>query len=560
MKLKWSKKYPTWPQNRLAIFAGLASSTSYFNVESIGPKDAVLLGVVFDPRDDDKYLSFQYSTQYFHVQPNHGERASKPHWVNYRVSWDVIRKWLRNCDDTHLKDCHKPPNSSIADLQVIDCRSRRVTTLPTPSTPYITLSYLWGQGKDMIGATDILPAGMPQVIEDALIVARELKFEYLWVDRYCIPQQDSSLRNKMIKNMGNIYECSALTLVAATGEGPEYGMSGVSSDGANFQGLNLGPVILTMTDLGEPEQIRSSKWFTRGWTYQEDTLLCAPEDSFKHIFPRVGVGPGIHSIDDRIREYCTRSLTHDEDIIDAFRGILTKFESMSPKLKIIWGLPLYDPSDSSNHIIDTRILAIALLWESSRPAERRLTAPSWTWAGWKFPSPTSGDRSFALSLSWYMGNPVISADILFQFSDDWTRRWDDSSSMRLRLRESEEQHSPPSLIIRAFCFDIEWSAKAGNNARIICQVASAQFEFEALLRLHITAESDRLCCKAVLIDEDLGAPPWPAILLVRQVRGQTHYERVGTARAIMYIDKAIFIEIVDLKQKTQGRIEEILVS
>jgi hypothetical protein len=589
MKLKWSKKFPTRQHTRPTVFAGLASSIPYLEIERSGPKDTVLLGVVPDNTNRDKHMSFQYGAQYFHVQPNNGERAPNPYWVDYAVSWDVIREWLRICDNTHVKCCEKTPNSSIADIQVIDCRHRRVTALPTPSTPYITLSYLWGPGNHMVSATDVLPASLPKVIEDALVVARELKFEYIWVDRYCIPQHDLALRTKMIQNMGNIYESSALTLIAAAGDGPEYGLSGINSDGATFQGLNLGPVILTMTELGNPEPIWSSKWYTRGWTYQEGVMssrrlvfipnelyfqcqsaysygnlhnasLYNPWSESLYAFPKLGVGFWIKSVEDRIREYCVRRFTQEEDIIDAFRGVLTKFESMSPNFLNIWGLPLYGELYGSRHIINQEFLAVALLWESSRPAERRLTAPSWTWAGWKFQPPSSGDRSWSLCLySYSRTNSVISADISIRFADNLTDRWNDSSSMRLQLKNSEEQHNPPLLIIRAFCFDIEWSTKDGNNKRIICQVPSAQFKIDALLRLHIITESDHICCKAVLIAEDRGSAPWPAILLVRQVHRQAHYERVGTARSLMYIGAVESIEMADLKQKTQGQIEEIII-
>ncbi|PQE33840.1 hypothetical protein CJF32_00010833 [Rutstroemia sp. NJR-2017a WRK4] len=562
MKLKWSKKFPRRQHSRPTVFAGLASSIPYLEIEPLGPKDRVLLGVVPDPANRDTHLSFQFGAQYFHVQPNHWERAPKPHWVDYRV---------------------------------IDCRRRRVTALPTPSTPYLTLSYLWGPGNHVTSGTDVLPACLPQVIEDALVVARELKFEYLWVDRYCIPQHDIALRTKMIKNMGNIYESSALTLIAAAGDGPEHGLSGVNPDGATFQSLNLGPAILTMTELGDPEPIWSSKWYTRGWTYQEGVMssrrlvfmpddlyfLCQSACSYGNLqnaslhdpwclsvyaFPKLGVGFWIDCVRDRIKEYCVRRFTQEEDIIDAFRGVLTKFESMDPNFINIWGLPLYSGDLYSGRDIKINkqeFLAVAILWESSRLAERRLTAPSWTWAGWKFHPTTSGDRSSPLTLysyHAYRANLVISADISFRFADNSTGRWNDNSSMRLRLRNSEEQHNPPLLIVRAFCFDIEWSAKDGNDKRIICRVPSAQFEYDALLRFHIITESDQICCKAVLIVEDQGSAPWPAILLVRQVHRQAHYERVGTARSLMYIGAVESIEMDDLKQKTQGQIEEIIIN
>ena len=70
---------------------------------------------------------------------------------------------------------------------------------------------------------------LPLVISDAIEVVKRLGYRYLWIDRYCIPQNDSAVKHIQIKKMDRIYSCSILTIIAAAGDGPEYGLPGVSS-------------------------------------------------------------------------------------------------------------------------------------------------------------------------------------------------------------------------------------------------------------------------------------------------------------------------------------------
>jgi hypothetical protein len=59
--------------------------------------------------------------------------------------------------------------------------------------------------------------GLPLVVEDAICVCNEIGIEYLWVDRYCIPQ-DPDVARHQIANMDSVYAGSALTIIAAAGE------------------------------------------------------------------------------------------------------------------------------------------------------------------------------------------------------------------------------------------------------------------------------------------------------------------------------------------------------
>ncbi|PMD29793.1 HET-domain-containing protein, partial [Hyaloscypha variabilis F] len=120
---------------------------------------------------------------------------------------------------------------------------------------FLALSYVWGPQK---GPLELSSAGyfslqnVPLTVRDAAKAVLELGRRYLWVDRYCINQQDESERKMMIDNMDLIYESADATLIALHGENDQSGLPGVS----------------TLSRATQP----SSHWNTRGWTYQEARL------------------------------------------------------------------------------------------------------------------------------------------------------------------------------------------------------------------------------------------------------------------------------------------------
>ncbi|KAK1655845.1 heterokaryon incompatibility, partial [Colletotrichum phormii] len=142
---------------------------------------------------------------------------------------------------------------------------------------YATLSYVWGSGKsDGLEPHGRLPSSLPRVIEDAKTVAVALGFQYLWVDRYCIPQHCEKDAHDQIRNMNLIYARSCITIVAAAGRCPDYGLPGVGKTTRKvFDTLQIGSHTIrwmpTNVEWVE-QQIKNSKWNTRAWTCQEAAL------------------------------------------------------------------------------------------------------------------------------------------------------------------------------------------------------------------------------------------------------------------------------------------------
>jgi len=288
--------------------------------------------------------------------------------INFRntteyINWDVLRKWTDFCDDQHLEICDQINTPSVPGLVVIDCESRRLQKLPCSYMPYLTMSYVWGNSEFVDVGHDAIPNG-PQLIEDAFQVVKSLGFKYLWIDRYCIPQNNIGEKHRLIRDMGRIYQNAYLTLIAAAGEDPTYGLPGVSvvprwkPTPLNVESMTFMPV---RTDLYTV--LANSKWNTRGWTYQEallsrrllvfteagayfqckkarlvENVTMPPElwNTFSfgdeplpgrsNFFPVVK--DPFEYIEKCIRDFCGREFTYDGDVLDAFRGILETFKDM----------------------------------------------------------------------------------------------------------------------------------------------------------------------------------------------------------------------------------------
>lgn len=151
------------------------------------------------------------------------------------IDYEVIREWLSLCSSKHCECMDKHQSLAFHDIpgfRLIDCSTR--TIVPASQAferEYVTLSYVWGTSSNNSGpaATSWLPDNLPLVVEDAMKVTMSLGYRYIWIDRYCIVQDDPTIKHDQIRSMNHIYTRSNLTLIAAAGHDAEYGLPGVSS-------------------------------------------------------------------------------------------------------------------------------------------------------------------------------------------------------------------------------------------------------------------------------------------------------------------------------------------
>jgi hypothetical protein len=93
-------------------------------------------------------------------------------------------------------------------------------------------------------------------------------------DRYCINQTSDEIKHRQIENMQKIYAGSQITLIAAAGYDPNYGLAGVSKTRQELWNLvTVGGITLIhgihpYSDFWTYD-IALSSWNHRAWTYQE---------------------------------------------------------------------------------------------------------------------------------------------------------------------------------------------------------------------------------------------------------------------------------------------------
>lgn len=226
-------------------------------------------------------------------------------------------KWLESCLESH-KSCKVIPKIFTPRrlLQIIPLdsspgllaqRSTKILLVerqePPRSIKYAALSYCWGQDTKGIVTTTksnlkahhrgIVVGTLPQTIQDAVLVCRGLKIQFLWVDSLCIVQDDSDDWQVESSNMQYVYTNSLLTLAIHSASsckkgflsGQEYGkLSWQSSFSAQYS-----PSLLTSEIQSRPaaqpssliakfhirqarvgdEATSASPLMQRAWTLQE---------------------------------------------------------------------------------------------------------------------------------------------------------------------------------------------------------------------------------------------------------------------------------------------------
>jgi hypothetical protein len=183
------------------------------------------------------------------------------------VCFDMLKSWLGQCKDHHTKYCgalehHTSLPCSVSSFRLIDCETGRI--VPGTNQPYVALSYVWGNGADRNAPSNdiLLFQDLPCTIRDAITATRGLGFGYLWVDRYCINQEDKSELAEQTSKMDLIYQGAQVTIIAASGENPHHGLPGIRARQLTQAYGNYGKHFLISSLQNPMRQIKRSKWST----------------------------------------------------------------------------------------------------------------------------------------------------------------------------------------------------------------------------------------------------------------------------------------------------------
>ena len=329
------------------------------------------------------------------------------------VNWDRVRGWI----DQSLKP-YQNETSTFGKMppgfRLIDVNKRRLTSevesgQNLPSGGFVALSYVWGissaspenalmrSNKQALEADGGL-GQIPRTVEDAMTICERLGRRYLWVDRFCIQQDEKQEKQQQMNAMADIFSAAEFTIINASGSHMDSPIAGVTQERKAFQSKAVLPNLELINVYPDVTwAVNNSKWAERGWTYQEavlskkrlfftplqvffecDTGTSAREDYYarRRYIPRWNEGAPVHYYEHpfepfarHLKEYTGRFLTYPADIENTFMGI---FRTLYPCETSLHGLPEPDFNQ-------------ALLWYRCKrtldgPISAREGFPSWSWA------------------------------------------------------------------------------------------------------------------------------------------------------------------------------------
>ncbi|KAH7087589.1 heterokaryon incompatibility protein-domain-containing protein [Paraphoma chrysanthemicola] len=318
----------------------------------------------------------------------------------------ILQEWLHNCLEKHSGWCSPVRGNQLPGFRLLDCRSRCLVNAPA-DCKYVALSYLWGQDHD--GAFHV--SALPRTIEDGITVTLLMGYHFLWIDRYCIDQNDPEQKHDQISNMDQVFSGADLVIIAAAGEDPHYGLPGISTRARKHQRtIETESFKLVQMFPYAKEVLSRTRWATRAWTFQEGYLAkrrliftdhqaifvcgegyctetlsspiahyaCQPDLNLAGYFlARDTIYP-----DRCIEEYTARFMSFESDALDAFQGVLN-YWSDSTKIQ---GVPrnIFVGSQHHAHIwgVTTNGSWLNLGWWHKRTTRKRRGFPSWSWTGW----------------------------------------------------------------------------------------------------------------------------------------------------------------------------------
>ena len=338
------------------------------------------------------------------------------------IDFDIIRGWIQHCGRWHKNQCTQVESSAsrLKELKLIDCEQRRIVPA-LPTYEYAALSYVWGTSRssDDRCVHNELPITLPRTIEDALKVSKSLGLRFIWIDRYCIDQDNDVEKQIQIQQMDLVYQNAFVTIVAAAGPDPYHGLPGVGAAPRTPQASAwVGGRCLVAT-LPDPRPlIKASKWMHRAWTYQESFFStrrivfteqqvyyeCRTGFAFESVDKSSDHGAGIfgdqkglqkHSpwkICSILTDFCGRELSVGSDAIRAFQGVFHSFRRMNPPVHEYLGIPIIPsrPKEWTEYTnlpkrSQSEAFAAGLSWCNTASGTRRSLFPTWSWAGWNVP-------------------------------------------------------------------------------------------------------------------------------------------------------------------------------
>jgi hypothetical protein len=182
---------------------------------------------------------------------------------------------MQVCFEEHPQCKHHDSPHLPEGFRVIDVAKRCLTE--NSGGRFVALSYVWGADvsqslaacehniEKLWVAGSLSADRLPRTIEDAMRVCEQLQERYLWVDRLCIIQDDTEDKARQIRAMGEIYSAARFVIVAAYGDGMDFGIPGVSRARQVTQITSNLPGMTATNHVIDKAMDPMAVWPTRAW-------------------------------------------------------------------------------------------------------------------------------------------------------------------------------------------------------------------------------------------------------------------------------------------------------
>jgi hypothetical protein len=197
-----------------------------------------------------------------------------------------MRHWIKTCESKHDCGLERIPDTMPTMLLNVDpCQGNRIKLVrvkpETPKTRYIALSYCWGPvtqkttcleaNLSTLSSDGIGTEALDPTIQDAIVVARELGFSYLWVDALCMIQDNKAFMDEELGRMAEIYRYATFTIAASRAANVQDGFltkryaAGASTPNQVFQcqvdkftfgASSAHPTLAQRGELGDPRRYK----------------------------------------------------------------------------------------------------------------------------------------------------------------------------------------------------------------------------------------------------------------------------------------------------------------
>ncbi|KAF2181482.1 HET-domain-containing protein [Zopfia rhizophila CBS 207.26] len=144
--------------------------------------------------------------------------------------YSLLREWIRDCNDSHIDHGYDSAKDSELPTRVLDVGDsedeKRLFLYDTKGKPgkYIALSHCWGGATPLRTEKETIEAhrqaiefhNLPKTFQDAVTVSRKLGVRFLWIDSFCIIQDDKEDWQRESKCMGKVFASAYCTITATS--------------------------------------------------------------------------------------------------------------------------------------------------------------------------------------------------------------------------------------------------------------------------------------------------------------------------------------------------------